>query len=730
MNEATMGEALYPSLGRALARIRDEADLKQADIAETLGVHPSAVSRIETGATPLDLETLDAYLDAINSQSAKDLRRIIARDWVQVGLPQPQIGHPNLGSLIGAADDLRRLDDFLSDASVPKPLEGQARLLREEIVKAATFLASGEHSIAYIGDIGVGKTTALCFQSGLVNQIKPVRDLKDDVLLATGGGRTTVCEVRVKQGDKIGILIDPTPDAEVYRLVAEFALDLWERRHGRALTGDESRALTSELDFAIRNMASIRRRKEKDDLGQIVFRDEAMELAREADSVEDLRSAIAARLQLYKRTTRELAPDSSDITQGKIWLKDTFSKINGGKHALVSLPQTITITMPFRLVDSAPLPIEVIDTKGVEQGIVRADIKAVISDPRCVPVLCCGFKDAPGASTNDLIEHLKGFGFLRAVEEKAILLVLDQKEHAKAMRDEATGDYVESVEDGRAVKKMQIEDALGRRGVRQLPVYFFNALEDEPRRLNEIIWSRVQSMRQRYENRLVSLSHTIDTMIQNREHEYALAAQRAVNHRIEIFVNQNSQLRDTIRRCQEALLDQLSRTHPRTLWASMRRAGSWPNFDVYLWLGVGAEQDAHLRSLPSVKALMGLIDNMLGDEGLQPTHRFLDALKPSIEGWNEEFLASVRNIATEVFRPSLDADSGFWEACENEWGQGGGYRQRVRERVRDWFEEPDRQRIHNTLNKRIKKEWKASFVRPLQDAVNAGLTRNDELASN
>ena len=719
--------SLSPDLGRELSALRTAAGLKQSDIATAMRIHPSAVSRIETGSMPPEERIVSDYLKAVGSEEARRLRAILERAWTD--LPRPTVHHPTLDALLKATDDLRRITEFLDDPSVPKPLEGQARLLRDEILKAASYLAERSHSVAYIGDIGVGKTTAACFQVGLTRQTKLVRDLKEDVLLATGAGRTTICEVRVRTSDKFAILVEPIPDAEVYRLVAEFAVDLWDRREGKPPAGEDSRALTGELDRALRNMAGLIRRREKDDNGQFVVRDEGIEMAKGVDTLEDLRSAIAERLRLYKRTTRELTPDSSGDAEGRAWLRDTFYKINDGRHDAVSLPHRITVIVPFPLVTNAPLPIEIIDTKGIDQTAVRPDLRAAVDDPRCVSILCSRFLEAPGQSTNLLIGHLKETGSERAVEERALLLVLDRNEEARAMRDDETGRDVESVEEGRFLKKLQIEDALLKNGVNQLPIAFFNTMEDDAKILNEAICSRLLQMRERHATRLESLSQTIDTMIQNREHENALAAQREVNRRIEIFIEQNAELRNMIRHCQDSLLEQMTRTHARTLWASMRRSGSWPNFDVYFWLGAGASQDATLRSLPRVQALAGLISNMLGDTDLEPAHRFLEALKSSIEGWNAAFLETVRNVAAEVFRPALDDARAFWAECESEWGQGSGYRDRVHERIRIWFEDPDRQHLHRTLDQRMRRTWDTAFINPLREAINIGLPRNDELTA-
>ena len=718
--------AIPTDLGRELAALRIGADRKQSEVAAAMRVHASAVSRIETGTAPLDEETLNDYLDAINTDSARRFREVLQREWSEI--PRPPVNHPNLESLLNATDCVKRVDEFLADPTVPRPLEGQARLLRAEILRSAGYLADLRHSVAYIGDIGVGKTTAACYQAGLTRQTKPVRDLKEDVLLATGAGRTTVCEVKIRTGDRFALIIEPVPDDEVYRLVAEFAADLWDRREGKLPSNEESRALSAELDRALRNMAGIRRRREKGDNGTVVIRDEGLEIAKEVETPEDLRSAIAERLRLYKRTVRELVPEVTDEASAKAWLRDTFYKVNDGRHDAVTLPNRITVVVPFRVVSDSPWLIDLIDTKGIDQTSIRPDLKAVIDDPRCVSIFCCGFRDAPGQSVNILFEHLKVMGSLRAIEQRTLLLVLDRAGEAHAMRDDATGADVESVEEGRELKKLQIRDAFARIGVGNLPISFFNTAEDDPKYLNQWIATHLQQIREHYVAQLMFLRNAVESMIKNRKQEYALAAQQEVNRRIEIFVEQHPDLPDLVRHCQDSLLDQLSKTHVRTVWASMRRSGSWPNFDVFFWLGVGAAQDAKLRTQESVSALLGLIENMLGDSNLQPAHDFLRTLKSSVEAWNAGFLDDIRNLAAEVFRPALDDDWEFWTACENEWGQGSGYRDRVHDRVRDWFENQGRLHLHRTLDQRMRRAWKTEFVDPLRKAISITMLPNDEMA--
>jgi len=66
------------------------------------------------------------------------------------------------------------------------------------MLRAATFLTRLDHNLAFIGDMGVGKSTAISFIFDLL--VPPVLADKptDRPILETGGGGTTICEVHIK----------------------------------------------------------------------------------------------------------------------------------------------------------------------------------------------------------------------------------------------------------------------------------------------------------------------------------------------------------------------------------------------------------------------------------------------------------------------------------------------------------------------------------------------------
>jgi hypothetical protein len=112
-------------------------------------------------------------------------------------------------------------------------LAGQADLLCRRLLEFGEFLLSLDHKIVYVGEIGVGKTTAACRQAGLVADPANPSDLKA-MMLDTGGGRTTLCDVFVQAGDRFILNVDPLTDEEVYRLVAELCRSIQEKRDSDA----------------------------------------------------------------------------------------------------------------------------------------------------------------------------------------------------------------------------------------------------------------------------------------------------------------------------------------------------------------------------------------------------------------------------------------------------------------------------------------------------------------
>ena len=179
------------SVGQDIAKFRLEINVTQSQLASKSGVDQSRVSRIEKGETGTPSEhakILDA-LAALGSRSAVDYRTYLAKDWQYV--ERPDFFNPQRNVLELAEEGLRQIAEFLEEKERPWPLKRQLERQRAAIEASASYLKQDAHQIAFIGEVGVGKSTAISFLYDLLDPTSPSSDLSERVVLETGGGHTT-----------------------------------------------------------------------------------------------------------------------------------------------------------------------------------------------------------------------------------------------------------------------------------------------------------------------------------------------------------------------------------------------------------------------------------------------------------------------------------------------------------------------------------------------------------
>src|SRR5207249_7857971 len=133
----------------------------------------------------------------------------------------------------------------------------QVKMHREALQRAVSYLVDRKHKLAFIGQIGVGKSAAVSILFSLLVPTDDGKPALERTLLPLGTGRITLCEVEITQAANFAILIEPEPDEEVLRLVSDLFADAWRRTHDPAENNTPSR-LTWEVERAIRNMAGLK----------------------------------------------------------------------------------------------------------------------------------------------------------------------------------------------------------------------------------------------------------------------------------------------------------------------------------------------------------------------------------------------------------------------------------------------------------------------------------------
>ncbi len=702
------------NFGTIISEIRKSANLKQSDLAKKLTFDTSRISRIETGEISISFQEKSALLKAINTDNASNYLSYLEQSWKE--LDKPPFVHPQREILYQSELKLQELKKLLEEENLSNYLVGEAKMHQQSLLDNVQFIQSTRHSVAYIGDIGVGKTTAVCAQTGLI--IKDDKLEKIETVLEVGAGGTTVCEVRIRHGLQYSIFVEPVSDTEVYKFSGELCAGIFEGENSQKENTDieATKGVSREIDRALRNMSGLTRRYEKNEEGKRKTIDPLKELAKNQDSTEALASEFISRLFLWKRMQREISYDKSTGLSEVEWLRKIFKEINNGKHEKFSLPKRIDIIIPSKPIEISNYEIEIIDTKGIDQTAIRPDTQSCIDEQGTLIVLCSKFNDAPGTSVQTLLEHLKKTEQINVLNERTAILVLPYEKEALAVKDDS-GDSVQDVKEGYEVKEEQIEMLLGKIGLDKIPTHFFDSFNDKPIKLNEFIEEQINNLRNERIKRIQSISDAVDYLISNKEQESVRLSQEEVAKKIRIFLEQSPKLTEYNRNITIYLFAWMNSTHPRTLWASMRRNGHWGNFNVYFNLGNGTRQEVSKDSSKIFLELDGILKNLLGDEGLDPSHQFLEELRLNWKTWNSNFLNRVQIIGNQMFMPFLDKSS-LWNECANLYGWGSGFRDDVAKKLRGWFHDDEQKPLFGILNERIQTAWKEEVLNQLENLIN------------
>ena len=337
--------------GKYLARLREEAGLKQKDVANKVTWSPAVLSRVEAGERDLTLEELDSILQVIGTEKALNFRQAARRSWSL--LPKPPLGHPEELLLWETEGALQTIDQVLSDPNIKVSYANLLEDFKRGLREAAHIVWNTEHSIAFVGDIGVGKSTAICRVSGL--EVMDGDSTTPNPVLEVGGGGVTICEVHIAQGPGYGLVIEPMSDSELRREVSEFATLLKNPpkvSQDQDDGGGQTTGTSKEVDRAIRNMSgltkTLRRGRGPDGKRIRAAEDPAEELGNASDSTSEFVVEILARMNLERRSKRELwYPSATTDKDPRVWLKETFELLNNGRHPDFSIPKHIDIQVPL-----------------------------------------------------------------------------------------------------------------------------------------------------------------------------------------------------------------------------------------------------------------------------------------------------------------------------------------------------------------------------------------------
>ena len=566
--------------------------------------------------------------------------------------------------------------------------------------------------------MGVGKSTAISFLYGLLDPTSPASDLRERVVLETGGGHTTLCEVNIRRGPGFGIVVQAQSDEEMRNLVGDFCAATWLRRLGGDGQKNDSVNVSEEVQRALRIMSGLTVRRERDAKGKTTSRDQAAELASECATEEEFRARVIERMKLELRTRREIWIEDGGAKTAMQQLRKLFRDINNGRLDDVPLPASIDLLIPGFGSEVPGLAVSAVDTKGLDEVAVRADLDARLKDTRTHVVLCSTFNQAPSTSVQLLLDHLRNAHGVRVDAGKVSVLVLPRDDEAMAVKDDS-GETPIDDDDGYQLKHDQILRTLasGDGALNGVPMLFFNAKKDDAAKVRAQLLDQIVRLRKSHEERLLDECAAADEVIRHHETQAFTAAVQAVADQLSNFLGAHAALPLRVRQPSAELIEAMAAIrYASTIWAMTRRNGEYYNFSVSHQVGAGGAKDALLRSKPWFEKLQGVLDTLKQDDDLILAQKTIQQVEVSADGWRRAFAEAARTAAVEVYRDPLEAEVGLWSQCAAQWGAGPGFKVRVARIIRDWFEK--RTDLNQKLEGVMAALWEETVIRPLERLSN------------
>ena len=676
---ANLGE-----IGKYLARLRDDAGIKQNELAKMVTWSPAVLSRVESGERAVSIEELNSILEAIGTDDALGFRETAGRDWRE--LQKPAFGHPDELLLWKAEEALQGIEDLSGKPDIRNVFVRRLKEFRDELKNAANLVSGTEHTVAFVGDIGVGKSTAICRVSDLEVQ----KDRTQVPVLEVGGGGVTICEVHLVQGPHYGLVVEPMGESELRREVIEFAHFLKRSSDGNREVETEdidSHGTSKEIERAIRNMSGLTRKVNRDtkpDGKRVrITVDSAKELAEKIADSSALAVEILTRMALQRRTRRELRHSEHAGNEPLQWLKKNFEEVNNGRHPEFSVPKRIEITVPQVILGEESLSIRIVDTKGIDRTAERRDLEEHLSAPNTIVLLCSSFNAAPSTSVQQLLERAKK-GRVVNLETKVAVLALPRPGEALAVKDDA-GFSAETKDDGYNLKSEQVEIRIGALNVPDISVGFYNALEDAPDRLSVFLLKLIAGLRRRHRGNLKQAIDGANYLVQNYEKTQVDEIQRQAANSLLIWRKNNQEIGEFSRQMEDSLLSAINRAHPSSLRASVRRQGEWYNLDYSHQLGYGSRAMAAYAVGTKLERFKAVAENLLQNPELEVAYSLVRQARHILESGTEDLLQKSQHLGTTIHTVYLKPDGILWDNCDNEWGLGPGYRDRVLSHHKTWF---------------------------------------------
>jgi len=574
--------------------------------------------------------------------------------------------------------DILKQRHKISDFTINSEKETiQAKL--KNIHKLYKIFKNEQYNIAFIGNVGVGKTSAIAHSLNLTYKNKQKRG-KIKEILPINTGNTTICEIRLKFTDESSSieLIPYTKEA--------FTIEILETI--KELRGAE-KSVTIEISRAIQHMVDYDKWSDNE---KNIF----INL-----SQKDAETMFFKKLNLDERIQKKISYQGDDLEKEKIWLEDEVRKINYGENISCSLPQTIILNINSKLItEQINKNYTIIDTKGfgVENVVGRADILSYTKEVNTICILCSSYNNAPESKNIEILELAKND------ISKIGLLVIDRNnsQNAKDNRGKEIDDRDELL----AIKETHIQSSFQSKNLHNLkiPIEFYDIKEDD----ETILLDFLDNIIKNYNNSTLSLIE--ENILELWEYCYHLPFEiekRKENRQKikEIFIQELENVKKNfLLKKEENPLNnyyyKLSNTHHMTIMALNRREGFYNGFNNYQSIDYYVKEFIQIK-ITSIKTLFWNSFTYNISKNIQDKE-----LNKVLKTLEYNFDTNLENII-EILYENISFDyltKNFYKEVQCFWGQGEGYFYKVKNSYSEKFDN-----IFQNLLSYLKSETKIIF---------------------
>lgn len=585
-------------------------------------------------------------------------------------------------------------------------------IIKDRLQRIESLLGIEKYNLVFIGQVGVGKTTAICHLLNLTrtakksikisskrseNKTRTIEYTKE--ILSTGSGKTTICEVVICPADTTFIEVVPAITKEVETFLKEFCEIIWQKVYPNESARLEP--LSVEVLRAIRNMVDLQvtSKESKDGSKEKVTVDEAMDFAKKysKEEFEIFKKSIFERAKLDSRVDtvlKYIPEDNVIIDNEKIWIEKNFGNLNLVKLPTFPLPGQIKIHLSSKILNFNQFPFlqSVIDTRGLDVVKDRSDIETYVREH---DEAICIFTDSFSAAPNNVSEPLSRYLTKESedVDTKVSLLVLPRKnEPEKKLGSSGT---VDDREEGILQCKREIESSLEGQNIKFIhdnilffdpllyytdkqcvnPEYGLELIDEEK---DEVFLEFGNIVARRRAKLFADANELEDKFWKIVDGNDLSPEDERVLENIKKLLEQLKDMQILNTSVSSELISYLERQYASVLNAINRRYGEYEERNIYFEAKRIAEDTAKKNFSGPKREINGIV-NLAREQasamsGLQP---IMDLIEKEINQIYEKSVVNLGDKISELLKEDKLApqspDNSFWCSVQGRWGAGEGF---------------------------------------------------------